>query len=111
MQDILEFESKYKGSDEERQDVIQLYVQHQGNMDAITASAMCCSQEDEPRLCSIIQAAIDSGDVEAFPAFTKESDKKKRARRKRVRSVLVIKPQNHSSDFPFLIVGWAKDAL
>ncbi|KAM3606684.1 uncharacterized protein V6R79_021182 [Siganus canaliculatus] len=83
VQDILEFEKKYKGSDEERQDLIQLYVQHEGCMDAITASALCCSQEDEPRLCGIIQAAIDSGDVEAFPAFTQESDKKKRARRKR----------------------------
>ncbi|XP_059215174.1 dnaJ homolog subfamily C member 9 [Centropristis striata] len=83
VQDILEFEKKYKGSDEERNDLIQLYVQHQGNMDAITMSAMCSSQEDEPRLCSIIQAAIDSGDVESFPAFTQESDKKKRARRKR----------------------------
>ncbi|XP_075931904.1 dnaJ homolog subfamily C member 9 [Anarhichas minor] len=83
VKDILEFENKYKGSEEERQDVIQLYEQHQGNMDAITASAMCCSQEDEPRLCGIIQAAIEGGEVTAFPAFTKESDKKKRARRKR----------------------------
>ncbi|TDH01439.1 hypothetical protein EPR50_G00180140 [Perca flavescens] len=83
LQDILEFENTYKGSDEERQDVIQLYVQHQGNMDAIIDSAMCCSQDDEPRLCSIIQAAIQSGEVTAFPAFTQESEKKKKARRKR----------------------------
>ncbi|XP_074502321.1 dnaJ homolog subfamily C member 9 [Sebastes fasciatus] len=83
VKDILEFENKYKGSDEERLDVIQLYVQHEGNMDSITASAMCCSQEDEPRLCSIIQAAIESGEVAALPAFTQETDKKKRARRKR----------------------------
>ncbi|KAF1375575.1 hypothetical protein PFLUV_G00221610 [Perca fluviatilis] len=83
LHDILEFENTYKGSDEERQDVIQLYVQHQGNMDAIIDSAMCCSQDDEPRLCSIIQAAIQSGEVTAFPAFTQESEKKKKARRKR----------------------------
>ncbi|XP_034408251.1 dnaJ homolog subfamily C member 9 [Cyclopterus lumpus] len=83
VQEILEFENKYKGSEEERQDVIQLYVQHQGNMDAITASAMCCSQEDEPRLCSIIQAAIQAEEVTSFPAFTQESDKKKKSRRKR----------------------------
>uniref|UniRef100_A0A1A7YN69 DnaJ homolog subfamily C member 9 n=1 Tax=Iconisemion striatum TaxID=60296 RepID=A0A1A7YN69_9TELE len=83
VQDILEFETKYKGSDEEREDVIRLYVQHEGDLDAITASALCCTQEDEPRLCSIIQAAIKSGDVEAFPAFIQESDKKKKARRKR----------------------------
>lgn len=86
MQDILEFEKTYKGSDEEQQDVIKLYVQHQGDMDAITASALCCSQEDEPRLCSIIQSAITSGEVPAFPAFTQENEKKKRARRKRVRN-------------------------
>ncbi|XP_027863205.1 dnaJ homolog subfamily C member 9 [Xiphophorus couchianus] len=83
VQDILEFEKKYKGSDEERADVIRLYVQHEGDMDAITASALCSSQEDEPRLCRIIQAAIKSGEVEAFRAFTKESQAKKRARRKR----------------------------
>ncbi|XP_029926235.1 dnaJ homolog subfamily C member 9 [Myripristis murdjan] len=83
VQDILEFEAKYKGSEEERRDVIQLYIQHQGDMDAITASALCCSQEDEPRLCDIIRKAIQTGEVTAFPAFTQESEKKKRARRKR----------------------------
>ncbi|XP_037542031.1 dnaJ homolog subfamily C member 9 [Nematolebias whitei] len=83
VQDILEFEQKYKGSEEEREDVIRLYVQHEGDMDAITASALCCSQEDEPRLCCIIQDAIKSGEVEAFQAFTQESDKKKKTRRKR----------------------------
>ncbi|CAN9499657.1 unnamed protein product [Ophioblennius macclurei] len=83
VQDILEFEKKYKGSDEERQDVIQLYNQHQGDMDAIMASLMCATQEEEPRLCGIIQEAIDGGDVTAFPAFTQESQKKKRTRRKR----------------------------
>lgn len=87
MQDILEFERKYKGSDEEREDVIRLYMQHEGDMDAITASVLCSSQEDEPRLCSIIQEAIKSGQVEAFPAFTKESKAKKRARRRRVRTI------------------------
>lgn len=66
--------------------MLQLYVQHQGDMDAITASALCCTQEDEPRICSIIQAAIDSRDVKAFPAFARESEKKKKARRKRVRN-------------------------
>ncbi|KAM8858934.1 dnaJ homolog subfamily C member 9 [Spinachia spinachia] len=83
VQDILEFENKYKGSEEERKDVIQLYVQHEGNMDAIADSAMCCSQDDEPRLRAILHAAIQSGEVTEFPAFTQEPDKKKRARRKR----------------------------
>ena len=84
LEDIMEFEKKYKDTDEERKDVIQLYVQFEGNMDAIMESALCATQEDEPRICSIIQAAIDSEEVPAFPAFTKESGKKKKARRKRV---------------------------
>lgn len=83
LQDILEFESKYKGTDEERHDVLQLYTQHEGDMDAIMESVLCCSQEDEPRICSIIQDAIKKGEVTAFPTFTKEGEKKKRARRKR----------------------------
>ncbi|CAG6016748.1 unnamed protein product [Menidia menidia] len=83
VEDILKFEKNYKGTEEERADVIRLYVQHKGDMDAIMTSVLCCSQEDEPRFCSIVQAAIDSGEVEAFPAFTQESNKKKRARRKR----------------------------
>lgn len=89
VQDILEFEKKYKGSDEEKQDLIQLYEQHKGDMNAITESAMCCTQEDEPRICSIIQAAIDSGEVKAFSAFTRETEKKKKARRKRVRKLSI----------------------
>lgn len=89
VQDILEFEKKYKGSDEEKQDLIQLYEQHKGDMNAITESAMCCTQEDEPRICSIIQAAIDGGEVKAFSAFTRETEKKKKARRKRVRKLSI----------------------
>lgn len=87
-QDILEFEQKYKGSAEEREDLIGLYVQHEGDLDAIMASLLCSSQEDEPRVCGIIQEAIDAEEVQAFPAFTKESKKKKTARRKRVRNPL-----------------------
>ncbi|XP_028323857.1 dnaJ homolog subfamily C member 9 [Gouania willdenowi] len=81
--DIVEFEKKYKGSDEERKDVIQLYMQHEGDMNAIMDSTLCCTQEDEPRLSSLIQEAIESQEVPAYPAFTQESNKKKRARRKR----------------------------
>lgn len=81
VQDIQDFERKYKGSEEEKQDVMQLYEQHQGDMDAIMASALCCSQEDEPRLAELIHAAIRSGEVAAHPAFTKENARKKRARK------------------------------
>lgn len=84
MQDIIEFEKNYKGSDEERQDLIKLYVQHEGDMDAITAAAMCCTQEDEPRIVSLIQAAIDKREAPAYSAFVQETEQKRKSRKKRV---------------------------
>ncbi|XP_077586029.1 dnaJ homolog subfamily C member 9 [Stigmatopora nigra] len=83
VQDILDFEKTYKGSDEERNDLLRLYTQHGGDMDAILASLLCGSQDDEPRLADIIREAIKDGEVDEFPAFAQESNKKKRARRKR----------------------------
>ncbi|XP_030643149.1 dnaJ homolog subfamily C member 9-like [Chanos chanos] len=83
VQDIKVFEEKYKGSEEERQDLIRLYEHHYGDMDAIMAAALCCSQEDEPRIQSIIQNAIDAAELTAYPAFTQESEKKKKARKQR----------------------------
>ncbi|XP_059928514.1 dnaJ homolog subfamily C member 9 isoform X2 [Gadus macrocephalus] len=83
LKDILDFEKKYQGSAEEREDLLKLYVKHEGDMDLITSSAMCCTVEDEPRLCAILREAIEAEEVPAFPAFTKESAKKTKARRKR----------------------------
>ena len=84
LKDILDFEKKYQGSAEEREDLLRLYVKHEGDMDLITGAAMCCTVEDEPRLCSVLRQAIEADEVPAFPAFTKESAKKSKARRKRV---------------------------
>lgn len=83
LEDILEFEKKYKGTDEEEEDVRRLYLQHEGNMDLIMASALCSTQEDEPRIADIIQGAIDSGDLPAFRAFTHESKQKKSVRKRK----------------------------
>ncbi|KAJ0066853.1 hypothetical protein NL108_004833, partial [Boleophthalmus pectinirostris] len=83
MQDIIEFEKKYKGTEEERQDVLQIYVRYEGDMDLIMQCVLCGSVDDEPRISSIIQDGIDKKEVDDFPAFTKESARKKKARRKR----------------------------
>ncbi|KAJ8404765.1 hypothetical protein AAFF_G00331520 [Aldrovandia affinis] len=83
LEDILEFEKKYKGTEEERQDVRRLYLQYEGDMDMIMASALCCTQEDEPRFAAIIQEAIDSGELPAHRAFTNESKRKKSSRKRK----------------------------
>ncbi|KAK7901885.1 hypothetical protein WMY93_018654 [Mugilogobius chulae] len=65
IQDIIDFEKKYKGTDEERQDILQLYVQYKGDMDMIMQCVLCGSAEDEPRISSIIQDAADKERQEA----------------------------------------------
>ncbi|KAJ0004657.1 hypothetical protein NQD34_010871 [Periophthalmus magnuspinnatus] len=46
VQDIIEFKKKYKGTEEERQDILQYYVRYKGDMDAIMESVLCGSADD-----------------------------------------------------------------
>jgi len=79
-EDILEFESKYKGSEEETDDIKQLYERHRGDMDEIMSGVLCATAEDEPRIREIIQKLIDDGTVKSFKAFAAEPKKKREAR-------------------------------
>ncbi|XP_027023738.1 dnaJ homolog subfamily C member 9 [Tachysurus fulvidraco] len=83
LQEILDFEKQYKDSEEEKQDLLRLYLLHEGDMDHIMDSALCRSHEDEPRVREILQQAVDAKDVPAYGAFTQESIKKKRTRRRK----------------------------
>lgn len=79
-EDIIEFEAKYKGSEEEAEDIRQLYEEHKGDMDKIMSSVMCATAEDEPRIREAIQKMIDEGQVKSYKAFASEPEKKKQAR-------------------------------
>ncbi|XP_066522614.1 dnaJ homolog subfamily C member 9 [Hoplias malabaricus] len=85
MKDILDFEKKYKNSDEELQDLKRLYLLHEGDMDQIMDSALCCEHDDEPRVRDILQRAIDSKDIPAYKAFTNENAKKKANRKRKAK--------------------------
>ena len=82
-EDIVEFEKKYKGSDEETADIKRLYNQFKGDMDKIMSSVLCTTIDDEPRIREILQKMIDSSEVKSFKAFTGETDKKRNARNKK----------------------------
>lgn len=82
-EDIIEFETKYKGSEEEAEDVKQLYELHKGDMDQIMAGVMCATAEDEPRIRELIQKMIDEGEVTSFKAFVAEPKKKREARQRK----------------------------
>ncbi|KHO01793.1 DnaJ domain-containing protein [Metarhizium album ARSEF 1941] len=78
---IRKFAEKYKGSDEERDDVLIAYEECEGDMDQIYERVMLSDvTEDDERFRSIIDKAIDDEDVPAFDSYSKESKKKRAAR-------------------------------
>lgn len=83
VQDILDFEKTYKGTDEEKQDLMRVYKESKGDMDKIMQSVLCATPEDEERFRDALQSAIDEGELPAYKAFTRESAKKKSSRKRR----------------------------
>ncbi|PHH75541.1 hypothetical protein CDD80_2296 [Ophiocordyceps camponoti-rufipedis] len=80
---IEKFSREYKGSDEEKDDVLAAYEKCKGDMDGVYSTVMLSNvTSDDARFRRIIDEAIDAGDVEAFTAYTKESKKKRAARLK-----------------------------
>jgi DnaJ homolog subfamily C member 9 len=80
------FAETYKGSDEEKDHVLKAYVETEGNMDRLYSCVMLSDMlEDEDRFRSIIDAAIEAGDVEAYKKYTHETEKSKKARMDRER--------------------------
>lgn len=78
---INKFAAKYKGSDEEKDDLLVAYEKYKGDMDAVYESVMLSNVlEDDERFRGIIDAAIESGDVKAFKKYTGESAAKREAR-------------------------------
>lgn len=78
---IRKFADKYKGSDEEKDDVLVAYEKYKGKMNAIYETVMLSNVlEDDERFRAIIDQAIESGDVKSYKAYTNESQKSKEAR-------------------------------
>ncbi|RQM07723.1 hypothetical protein DH86_00001742, partial [Scytalidium sp. 3C] len=74
-QAIEQFAKKYKGSDEEKDDILIAYENHKGKMDAIYETVMLSNPlDDEERFREIIDAAIASGDVQSYKAYTHETN-------------------------------------
>ncbi|KAK3333489.1 hypothetical protein B0T19DRAFT_382267 [Cercophora scortea] len=83
---IEKFAAKYKGSDEEKDDILVAYEEFEGDMDKIYETVMLSDVlEDDERFRKIISDAIAAGDVPAFSTFTKETKRSKQARIKAAR--------------------------
>lgn len=83
---IEQFAKKYKGSEEEKDDILIAYEQCEGNMDGVYENVILSSvTEDDERFREIIDQAIQDNDVPNFKAYTKESKTRRAARLKKAR--------------------------
>ncbi|KAK8131563.1 hypothetical protein PG984_008001 [Apiospora sp. TS-2023a] len=78
---IAKFAAIYKGSDEEKDDVLAAYEAGEGDMNMVYESVMLSNVlEDDARFRAIIDEAVKSKDVPVFKAYAKETKKSKDAR-------------------------------
>lgn len=70
-EDVKAFEDKYRGSEEEKGDVLKAYTSEKGDIDEMLGVVMCSREEDADRFAAIIHEALAAKKVKAFPAFTR----------------------------------------
>ena len=81
LKDLERFETEYRESAEEKEDLKKAYMEAEGDMDQILDTVMCAKVEDEARFRVILDQMIKDKEVEKFAAYKK--DKKKEEKRKR----------------------------
>lgn len=78
---IKQFAAQYKGSDEEKDDLLAAYEESEGDMDRIYETVMLSDVlEDDARFRAVIDAAIAAKQVPSFRAYAKETKKSRQAR-------------------------------
>ncbi|GMH20129.1 hypothetical protein Nepgr_021970 [Nepenthes gracilis] len=70
--DIEEFEANYRGSDSEKNDLIDLYKKYKGNMNRLFCSMLCSDPKlDSHRFKDILDEAISAGELMETKAYKK----------------------------------------
>ncbi|CAH8486272.1 unnamed protein product [Dicrocoelium dendriticum] len=80
---IDEFCAKYKDSQQELDDLAEIYERFKGDMDSILETLLFASYTDESRIRKLIDQLIASGRVKAYGNYTKEDPAKVSKRAKR----------------------------
>lgn len=80
---IEKFSNKYKNSIEEKDDILEAYRKGKGKWQVIYETVLLSNPlEDEDRFRGIIDEGIEKGEVDAYKAYTAETQKSKDARMK-----------------------------
>lgn len=83
---IEEFAKKYKGSDEEKDDILIAYEECEGDMDGIYERVILSDVlQDDERIREVIDKAIEDEDVPEFTTYSKETKRKREARLRKAR--------------------------
>lgn len=79
---IDEFGLRYKGSAEEKGDVLAAYTKHGGNFRKMINVIMLAENEDQERLVAVVDAAIADGEVKRLPLWGAQTQAKAKAKAK-----------------------------
>ncbi|KAI7257309.1 hypothetical protein D0864_05061 [Hortaea werneckii] len=80
------FSKSYKGREEERGHVLEMYTKHKGAMTKVYEEVMLSDMlEDEDRFRGIIDKAIADGEVEEYPKYANETEAQRKKRIDNVR--------------------------
>lgn len=79
------FQSVYKGSAEEREDVLRSYSIRKGEISKIVDDVFFASVHDEDRFIALIQEAINSKEIESLPGFEEIAANPKDFKRKQAK--------------------------
>ncbi|CAH8532395.1 unnamed protein product [Schistosoma bovis] len=104
---------KYKGSEQETEDLIKIYNRSKGDMDIIMESLMLTSYRDESRVRGLIDKLISSGKIDAYTKYTHERPEKAKRRAKRAleEEKLFAKEQNSKNKKQIVDVNEDLDTL
>ncbi|XP_026480012.1 J domain-containing protein CG6693-like [Ctenocephalides felis] len=94
IQDIVNYEKNYKGSDLELYDLKRAYTDGKGDINYIYSSVPFIGYEDEPRFMEILTKLIKCGELPDYKIFTEEPEKKRKKRHQR----LIAKRKSFEAD-------------
>ncbi|CAD0197110.1 unnamed protein product [Chrysodeixis includens] len=78
--DIRAYEKEYQGSEIEREDLKQAYLNGKGDMGYITDHVQFARGEHEPRFRKILDEMIKNGEIPSYRVYTHEPESKRRRR-------------------------------
>ncbi|XP_026481849.1 J domain-containing protein CG6693-like [Ctenocephalides felis] len=90
---IKEYETKYKGSQEEIEDIKKAYKRARGSIDFMHELVPFLTCEDEPRLIEIVKGLIAEGELEEYKIFTEEPASRRIRRHNKYKREAVLAKQ------------------